>query len=580
MFGVAGGCRGDDITTVKTDYVRDCGTEVIVNIPETKKSGPKLFLISGEFAKIVQKYMQLRPANVTTDRFFLQYHQGECQCQVIGKNKVAIVPKEIAKFLKLDDFKSYTGHSFQPTILSSSGIETTIKRRRWKSSKIGDGQLQNDPLNKPYASKQLDTFTNVNNIIMSQRQRILPDASGDVFYEITNLNEQESEICSEPILPMLPLTMALMKRKSKFYMGLQPTQFSRLLQLASQRKQLSDVKLMVALRKLRLDEDFEVIADAFDLDKAIAEQYYHEAKHIVMELVDLLTATTTISNHYDVIAEPIIKIEECDTPYIPDPIALEPITTHNYDSSTEMNADDDDDDFEFTLPFSAEDDRGFLSEDIRKRTAQCPVCNKFYAPRLLDSHMQSVHFNQLNLNRTICGLCWKEFDTVVLLKTHQKEAHGGCCYGCEVCGKLFSSKRYLSVHILSKHTQLKTHLCEACGEGFPVPYLLKYHVKRKHEQRSHDCHLCDKIFATAAALKDHICARHTDERPYKCDVKGCGKTFSWPSSFKSHKRVHASDKYECSICLKRFSFKGNLQNHLKTIHNQIVNNDCLSSTFI
>lgn len=577
MFGVAGGCKGEDLTNVKIDHVTDYGTEVIVNIPETKtKKTPKVFVISGEFAKIVQKYMQLRPQKLTTDRFFLQYQQGECQCQVLGKNKIAIVPKEIAKFLKLDDYKSYTGHSFRPTVLLNSGIET-IKHRRWESIKMA--KKKTDAFIQSIASNQLATSTktntNVDNrLAVSKRQKaVSAGASFDSYYGIMS----EPQVSVEPIMPMLPSTTSLMKRKSKYYMGLQPDRFAHLLQLAGQRKQLSDVKFMLTLRKLRLNEEFEVLGDAFDLDKATAEQYYHESKHIVIDIVDLESTTPHSSNNFEVVAEPVIKIEVCDTPFVPDPIAVEP--SSDYESTTEMNAADDPDEFEIDWPAVTDDDRGFLSDDIRKRTAECSVCHKFYAPRRLNSHMESVHFKQTNLNRTICGLCWKECDSVTLLKTHQKDAHGGGSYGCDVCGRIFSSKRYISAHILDKHAQLKTFLCHTCGEGFPVPFLLNEHVKRKHEQRSHDCHVCDRKFVTAMALKDHICAIHTNQRPYRCEVEGCGKTFNWPSCFKSHKRVHAEDKYECSVCLSRFSFKANLRNHLKTIHNQIVDNGCLSSKF-
>lgn len=134
MLGVAGGCRGNEIRTFKIDYVKDYGDEIIVNIPATDHNDPKVFVIGGEFAKIVQKYMQLRPARVTTDRFFLQYSQGKCDFHVIGKNKIALVPKEIAKFLQLDDYKSYTGQSIQPA-------NSVIEPGRRRKNKVIQGKL-------------------------------------------------------------------------------------------------------------------------------------------------------------------------------------------------------------------------------------------------------------------------------------------------------------------------------------------------------------------------------------------------------------------------------------------------------
>lgn len=118
---------------LKMDYVKDYGTEIIVKVPVANKDNPKIFMIGGDFAKIVQKYMQLRPANVLTDRFFLHYHRGQCECEMMSKPKVSLVPKEIAKFLKLDEYKSYTTHSFRSNVASHTVTETAKSRRNKKA---------------------------------------------------------------------------------------------------------------------------------------------------------------------------------------------------------------------------------------------------------------------------------------------------------------------------------------------------------------------------------------------------------------------------------------------------------------
>ncbi len=617
VFGVAGACRAEELQHVKIDHVKDCGTEIIVTAPRNRKTVPEMFLISGAFAKIVQQYMYRRPTKTTTDRFFVQYSQGECENQVIGRNKLAIVPKEIAKFLKLDDYKSYTGHSFQPP----NGNRR--KRFNWKDAKLVEAKLHGleSEVLSPERPKQRATATkpsNVSNqvteartmtrsaianlnvmesvIIKSEYEEmespVITPADVDVLSELTTTSNQyhPTEVNRKP--SMLRATMSLMKRKSKYYMGLQSNQFLHLLQMAGNRKltMISDVKLMLTLRKLRLNEDIEVLADAFDLDRTTAEKYYNESKHAVIDVADEVsttvvpnrTITTNVapapptSNHFNGLAEPIIKIEKCESVNAADPIAVE---TSDDSTNYEMNFDDQNDNFEITLP-PTEEEKGFLSHDLHRRTAECTICHKFFVPRLLNTHMDSFHFNLSNLNRTFCGLCWKECETKVSLKAHQKNAHGGGSHGCDICGKFFRSKRYIEVHILTKHARVKTYLCDTCGDGFPTPYLLLDHNKKKHNEPGHACHLCPMKFMTAMWLKDHIVARHTTERPYKCLVKGCGKTFSWPSSFKSHARVHVRDKFECSVCLKRFSFKANLRNHLKIIHNQIVDNKCLTSSFV
>ena len=45
--------------------------------------------------------MSLRPNEDFTDRFFVQYKNGKCNKQVIGKNKISAIPKLIATYLGL-----------------------------------------------------------------------------------------------------------------------------------------------------------------------------------------------------------------------------------------------------------------------------------------------------------------------------------------------------------------------------------------------------------------------------------------------------------------------------------------------
>ena len=43
---------------------------MVVRIPDTKTYIPRSFVIEAKFAKIVRKYIALRPKDVATDRFF------------------------------------------------------------------------------------------------------------------------------------------------------------------------------------------------------------------------------------------------------------------------------------------------------------------------------------------------------------------------------------------------------------------------------------------------------------------------------------------------------------------------------
>lgn len=103
--------------------VKDHGTEITVHIPKGRKNLPKVHSISGEFANILRKYLQvrLRTTKITTDKLLLHYHEGKCGRSQMGKNSVAKMPRKIADFLKLDDPDYYTPHSFRKTYTRLAG---------------------------------------------------------------------------------------------------------------------------------------------------------------------------------------------------------------------------------------------------------------------------------------------------------------------------------------------------------------------------------------------------------------------------------------------------------------------------
>lgn len=147
-FGVIGACRGAELTNLTTDNVEDNGKEIIVRIPNTKTKQPKLFQIDGYFAGIVREYFRLRPENVPTNRLFVQYRSGKCTRQVMGKNSIANIPKEVAKYLGLPNYKTYTGHGFRrtsTTILANTGanFETLKRHGIWKQNKTCELYIQN-----------------------------------------------------------------------------------------------------------------------------------------------------------------------------------------------------------------------------------------------------------------------------------------------------------------------------------------------------------------------------------------------------------------------------------------------------
>ncbi|KAI0196869.1 hypothetical protein F4808DRAFT_452656 [Astrocystis sublimbata] len=56
-------------------------------------------------------------------------------------------------------------------------------------------------------------------------------------------------------------------------------------------------------------------------------------------------------------------------------------------------------------------------------------------------------------------------------------------------------------------------------------------------QKKHKCKVCDKRFTRPSSLQTHMYS-HTGEKPFCCEVEGCGRHFSVVSNLRRHRKVH------------------------------------------
>lgn len=59
-------------------------------------------------------------------------------------------------------------------------------------------------------------------------------------------------------------------------------------------------------------------------------------------------------------------------------------------------------------------------------------------------------------------------------------------------------------------------------------------------QKKHKCKICDKRFTRPSSLQTHMYS-HTGEKPFACEVEGCGRHFSVVSNLRRHRKVHKGE---------------------------------------
>lgn len=115
IIGVIGACRKGELRSLTIKDVQDIGTEMLITVLDSVTKNCRQFKIADHFYKICKQYLDLRPINMQSTAFFVNYQKGKCIAQNIGINKIGRMANEIAKFLKLPNPEMYTGRCFKNT---------------------------------------------------------------------------------------------------------------------------------------------------------------------------------------------------------------------------------------------------------------------------------------------------------------------------------------------------------------------------------------------------------------------------------------------------------------------------------
>ena len=170
----------------------------------------------------------------------------------------------------------------------------------------------------------------------------------------------------------------------------------------------------------------------------------------------------------------------------------------------------------------------------------------------------------LNLKKFRCKICGKGFSQKVHLNVHIVTVHEKVKKSkCDICYKGFGSKNYLKIHIATVHEKVKNFKCDICGREFFGKSHLSRHKMALHEKvKNFKCNICGREFFGKIHLSRHKMALHEKVKNFKCNI--CDREFFRQSHLNRHKiAVHEKvKKFKCDICCKKFGHKRSLKAHM------------------
>lgn len=221
-------------------------------------------------------------------------------------------------------------------------------------------------------------------------------------------------------------------------------------------------------------------------------------------------------------------------------------------------------------------------DHIKKALVKCPNCSKkIYRKECLEAHMacilgQFIPFTRAAARTYCCYLCRKTSGCRQTLQSHMKWMHIAqkqikCPF--PKCAKRFHEQKCLKQHYANKHTRSRRHWCRLCDSTFVSTNMLQQHMNRMHPRHikkwvSCPISMCREKFSWKGDLKQHLTNKHSERLTPYCYL--CKNTFATKQSLRRHMDVmHIGPKrLMCpyTMCSNTFGQKHYLKKHISALH--------------
>lgn len=178
IIGAYGGLRVDEMSFLEIQNFRkdpDDNYWVTYRVSKQKQDVTNSFHIPQKNSSHITKYIE--EIDETEGRFFRRFlptnkgkkDAGKFSMAPMGKNIIARIPHEIAKYLNLPNAELYTGHSFRrtsATLFANAGAtKMDLKKHlNWKSDSVADRYVDQSESRKLKMSAMIANFSATTNV--------------------------------------------------------------------------------------------------------------------------------------------------------------------------------------------------------------------------------------------------------------------------------------------------------------------------------------------------------------------------------------------------------------------------------